>query len=78
MTFNAEVSYDVATLAAQMQEAGAAFKSNTAHANFVGKLSGGMDRRYRGAFVIASMPSWMVGTNKANVWERAARRVMAR
>ncbi len=78
MTFTAEVSYDVATLAAHLQECGGDFKTNTAHARFAGKLSTTLDRQYRGAFVLAAMPAWMVGTSKSNVWERIARHVSQR
>lgn len=75
--FTADVSLDVAALAEHLRER-TSFTSNTAHANFVGRLAMLLDRQYRGAFVLACQPGWTVGTNKANVWERVARKVTVR
>lgn len=53
------------------------FKSNNAHARFAAMTASHLaqenPRFDRGRFVMACMPSWMVGTNKANPWERIAR-----
>lgn len=69
---------DFELIARQIRESGESFASNTAHASFAegfARKLADANPRFDGArFVMASMPAWMVGTSKANVWERVARK----
>jgi hypothetical protein len=68
---------DYELLAFSLRMAKVFFKSNTAHAEFVNVLSLDLEddnpRFDRAKFIMASMPTWMKGSAKANVWERLAR-----
>lgn len=53
------------------------YRSNTAHAYFARKMADVLattnPRFDRSRFILACMPRVFVGSNKSNVWERAAR-----
>jgi hypothetical protein len=68
---------DYEAIAAVERESGDLFRSNSAHAIHAGRLAAMLaedNARFdRARFIAACMPTWMVGTRHANVWERVAR-----
>lgn len=67
---------DYEEIAAVIRDRASSFKSNAAHAAFASCMAHMLREENphcdRSRFILACMPRWMVGTNKANVWERIA------